>query len=368
MVKNILVIFGGNSSEHDISIITGVQALNAMPTKGFNVIPAYIREGVWHTGGALFNIKNFINFNPKNYATAFLHGRDFYVEKGKKFKKTARIDAALLCTHGGEGENGALQGFLEVSGVPHSSASVRESAACMDKFITKLLLKNLGVATVEGCEIAYPASAEELDKIENKLGYPIMVKPTCQGSSIGAKFAKNRLELEEGIELSGCYGNQILLEKGLTGFTELNCAAAYINNEVLISQIEKPVSTSEFLTYNEKYMSGNKGKGMAASLRECPAKIAKETEDEIVAATKKVYSALNLFGVVRIDYMLKNSKLYLNEINTIPGSLAFYLFKNLNQTQFLKGLVEAAITRGTPKAPIYKTDVLSNAKLNGVKK
>jgi D-alanine-D-alanine ligase len=364
-MKNILVVFGGNSSEHDISIITGVQTLNAMPVKGYNSIPAYVHDGVWYTGSAAYDIKNFVNFNPKSFTKCFLRGNDFYIEKGKKFKKTVSIDGALLCTHGGEGENGALQGFLEVQGVPHSSSGVRESAFCMDKYLTKILLKNLSVNVVDGEEITYPCERGKLEQVIKKLGYPIMIKPCSQGSSIGIKFAKNRKELEEGIQIACCYGNKILLEKGLTDFTELNCACALINGGIIVSQIEKPVSASDFLTYNEKYMGG--AKGMAASLRECPANIPPEIAGEIVATTKKVYLALNLFGAVRIDYMFKDNVLYLNEINTIPGSLAFYLFSNFNQTEFLKGLTEASIARGTPKATQYKTNVLANAKL-GIKK
>jgi D-alanine-D-alanine ligase and related ATP-grasp enzymes len=359
MKKTVLVIFGGNSTEHDISIITGVEALNAMPVKGFKVIPIYIREGVWYTGSELYEIKNYINFFAGGLKAVKLVGKELYsVGRRGKFEKEADVDCALLATHGGDGENGTIQGFLEMNGVPHTSAGVRECAVCMDKILTKLALREIGVRVVEGREVIYPAPDDDIYLLEEIFGYPMIVKPSSQGSSIGITMAKNRSELEFGLKLASCFGERVLVERGLKDIVEINSAAIAIGGEIKLSEIEKPLTASDFLTYSDKYMGS--AKGMAGGMREFPAKVPEAVREEILRTTEKVYAALNLSGVVRIDYLVQDDLVYLNEINTIPGSLSHYLFPGLAYPDLLKALVESGIDRGVPKSPKFISKVLSN--------
>ncbi|MFA5449787.1 MAG: D-alanine--D-alanine ligase [Clostridia bacterium] len=359
MKKTILVIFGGNSTEHDISVITGVETLNAMPVKGYKAIPIYIKDGVWYTGNSLYEIKKFIHFAPAAATKVGLVFKELYtLGKRGKLIKIADVDCALLATHGGSGENGALQGFLEMSGVPYTSTGVKESAICMDKVVAKSALSSLGIKVVEGYEMRYPASEEKIEQLEKKLGYPIIIKPASQGSSIGITLAKSREELIKGLELAHFFDTRILAEKGLENFTEINSAAVMIGKELVLSEIEKPLTASDFLTYSDKYMGS--AKGMAGGVREFPARVSRKIREKILETTKSVYEKLNLFGVVRIDYLVQGEDVYLNEINTIPGSLSHYLFPKIPHAELLKALTESAIQRGTEKVPRYVTSVLSN--------
>ncbi|MBO7156090.1 MAG: hypothetical protein J6V83_01665, partial [Clostridia bacterium] len=147
---NVLAIFGGRSAEHDISVITAIEALNAMPFNGYRTYPAYMRDGVWYGGDKLYDLKNYTDFEPKKHKKIALIGKKLYEERRGKLKFITEVDCALLLTHGGEGEGGALQGFLEVSGIPYTSANAMECALTINKHLTKLALKNIGVHVVDG--------------------------------------------------------------------------------------------------------------------------------------------------------------------------------------------------------------------------
>jgi D-alanine-D-alanine ligase len=360
MKRNIMVVFGGNSTEHDISVITAVEALHVMPIKGYNVLPVYIREGKWYTGSRLYDIKNYIEFAEKGMCEVRLIGNTLYKKGlGRKYTELAEIDCALLATHGGDGENGSLQGLLECSGVPYTSPDVRVSALCMDKHLTKLAVNALGIDTVDGREVLLPHCPEIIREIEEEFLYPLMVKPSSQGSSIGLTFAKNRGQLEEGLILAKYFGPRALVEKGLTDFVELNVAVATINGKIVVSDVERPISSNDFLTYGDKYLNG--GKGMNDLKREFPADIPSSLAEDIKDKAETIYKHLGMSGVVRMDFM-KTDKAYLNEINTIPGSLAHYLFPNLSYTEFLRGLIDTAIARGAGRRVDFKTDVLRQLK------
>lgn len=360
MKKTVIVLFGGNSCEHDISIITGVEALSAMPAKGYNCIPVYMTGGKWYTGAGLFEIKNYIHFTPVKYSEVRLSGSTLYtVGKRGKLNKYADVDCALLATHGGDGEDGTLQGFLEENGVPHTSAGVAQSAVCMDKTLTKAVLKDIGINVVESITIDLQNyTADDIAAAAEKLKYPLIVKPASLGSSIGISIAKNEKELFNGLNIAAEFCGKAVLEKALQGFTEVNNAAVYINGRILLSEIEKPLTASEFLTYGDKYMGG--GKGMGGGMREFPAKLPDDIRNEILAATEKAYKSLGLFGVVRIDYLIADGSVYLNEINTVPGSLAHYLFPKLTQKELLTSLIEESLKRGKIREVKYRTKVLEN--------
>lgn len=361
---NIGVIFGGNSTEHDISVISGVEALNAMPVRGFRTIPLYLREGIWYTGRKLYDIRNYCAFRKEDHEIVRISG-NFVWKKGKfgGWKEFFKLDCAVLATHGGEGENGSLQGFLEVNGIPYTSAGVRECAVCMDKLLAKSALSDMGIPVVEGEGVPLPAGENSLDRLEESLGYPMIIKPCSQGSSIGITVAENRAQLEEGMRIAEKFDTTALVERALTDFVELNVAAISMNGEILLSEIEKPLTAGDFLSFKDKYMGGSKGGEISG--REFPAKISKETRNQILKIAKTVYRNLNLFGAVRMDFMWNKEGVYLNEINTIPGSLAHYLFIQFPYQSLLRTMVEEGMKRGTKKAPNFPSEVLSRISLDG---
>lgn len=321
-MKNIAVFFGGSSVEHDVSVITGVLTLNSLDRETYLPIPIYVsNEGVWYTGDCLNDLDEYKNLNYKKLKkVTFLPGDSLLVEyKKRKIMPLFKISAGINCMHGERGEDGSLCGFLNMCGVPLASPDLLSSSVSMDKCATKIFLKGLGVNTLpyKICE-----KATDLPSIDLK--FPVIVKPACCGSSIGISIAKNKKELNSSLALAFRFGEKLIIEQCLTDFIEINCAA-YKNSEgkVIISECERPVTAHEILTFEDKYKEGH---------HEFPAKIPKETSDKIKGITERVYSALGFSGIIRIDYLVTNEDIFLNEINSVPGSLAYYLFcKNLKE-------------------------------------
>ncbi|MBR2350063.1 MAG: hypothetical protein IKA77_05520 [Clostridia bacterium] len=354
MIK-VLAIFGGQSTEHDISVITAIEALNSMPFSGYKTYPVYLRKGVWYGGDALYDLKNYVDFDAKIHKKLRLIGKNLYEEKRNKLKFVTEVDCALLLTHGGEGEDGALQGFLEVSGVPFTSSGVGECALTIDKYLTKLALRDAGVKVVDGLKVD-DFSEESIKNVEKSIGYPVFVKPNSQGSSIGVGLAEDKNTLTEKVKVALEYDSSALVEKYQSNCLELNCAVYSDGENYHLSEVEKPLGAKEFLTFQNKYLDGVKG-GMSNCGREFPAKINDSLREKIQNTSLYVYKKLNLFGVVRFDYMY-TEELYLNEINAIPGSLAHYLFPNLSYTEFLKSLIDGAIKKGLPVRKSFESQVL----------
>lgn len=351
-MKRLIIIFGGKSCEHDISIITAAYAYHAINLKDYNKTAVYLYQGLFYIGKGLENLDSFIKFDKKKY-TQVIFSDGFMFSAGKKLKKILKVDCALLCTHGGEGENGALQGYLEINGIPYTSSGVAESAVTMDKVLTKKLLESFGYDVVP---YAVLESKDAAEKIEKLLSYPVIVKPARLGSSIGISKAKNLSELTEAVELGRKYDDILLVESCLENFIELNCAAVKDGEEILVSGIERPYVDSGFLSYNDKYIGGAK----AQQKKEFPAKIADSLAQRVVNLTKRVYKDFRLSGVVRIDFMAQGERLFVNEINSIPGSLAHYLFaKTMNISALVKTMIDEA-TRRFEKEKSLITSFYSN--------
>ncbi|MFI3229733.1 MAG: hypothetical protein R3Y23_06220 [Bacillota bacterium] len=363
MQKNILVIWGGNSLEHEISIITGIEAIHNMPIKGYKAIPIFWHKGKFYTGSELVDIKNYAKMNFDNIYEVFIVGSHLYrkTQLGR-LKLVDKIDCALLTTHGGAGENGTLQGFLASNYIPYTSCGVLQSALCMDKYSTKLRLIADDINVVRGELLAKDFNDEKIAEIEANLGYPLIIKPNSAGSSIGIAKANNRAELAFAIDVGFKYDDFILIEQYINDFIELNIACVTIGGKVVLSEIERPITTSEILTFDDKY-SLDETQDIAT--REFPANISQTFAQKVKDITTKVYKSLALTGIVRIDYLLKGDILYLNEINTIPGSLSHYLFDNMSYSELLTKLLTETIKNGCVKEIKYTTDILSN--FNGVK-
>ena len=334
----IAVLFGGRSCEHDVSIVTGVQALSAL--KSYKPLPVYIdAEGRWHTGGALFTVPG-VRAGKGLKSVYMSPGSD--ILRYRSGRAAARIDVAVLCCHGAGGEDGSLQGFLELCCVPYTGAGVLPSAVCLDKAEFKARAASLGFPVLPYASFTRREWNEDIYSVAeriNAVGYPLMVKPSRQGSSIGISPAKDEAELVAAVRTALHFDNAIVAEKLLEGFRELSCAALSDGKNIEISRVEEPVGWKKFLTYRDKYA------GKHAVRRRLPADIPEETEKKVREMTGKLFSAFSLAGVARVDFLLAaDGELYVNEANTVPGSLAEYLFaaSGMSTSEFYRRLLASA--------------------------
>ena len=324
-MKNILVVFGGKSVEHDISIITGLGVVTNT-SSAYNVIPVYIdKQGNWWTGEKLKDIQTFKNWDTKGLKPcAILPNNPSLVVFGKFGRKQTPVFCAVNCFHGHDGEDGAVQGVFRLSKIPSTSPSVVSSAVCMDKTIAKQVLNSNKIKTVDYVcfdQNEYKTHAGELfKKVEAKLGFPCIIKPNSLGSSIGVNVAKNEKECQKYVELALHFDNEVLIEKYLDNARELNIAVWRYNNNLMLSSIEEVKIDNKVYNFEDKYKSKN-------IERVVPAKIDEAVLQDINKCATKAYNALKCCGIVRFDFLLSNEVLYLNEVNTIPGSLACYLWK-----------------------------------------
>ena len=364
-MKNILVFFGGKTVEHDVSVVTAQQLIQNLDKTKYNPVPVYItRDGDWFTGEKLLNIEAFKSFDKGDptvtrvYLPANTRTKQLYRFEPKKtglFRKESevycQIDGAIIAMHGLNGEDGTLQGLLELADVPYTSSGVLGAASGMDKILMKAVFLGAGLPVLPYVYFNRDEFDQDknaiLDKCEAKLTYPMFVKPSNLGSSIGISKAHNREELEEAISVAREYDRRILVEKGVDSPKEINCSAKGFGSDVTASVCEMPYNADEFLTFKDKYLSGGKNQaGMEALSRRIPAPIPDELTEKIRNMTVEAFKLMDCKGVVRIDYILNSdmTELYINEINIIPGSFAFYLWEPLGigYTQLIDELIEIA--------------------------
>lgn len=359
-MKNIAVFFGGVSVEHDVSVISGVLTLNAIDKEKYNAVPIYIDyDGVWYTGEILKDISVYKRLDIKklDQVTLSLGKNVLYRQKGKRLKEICVLACGINCLHGERGEDGSLSGLLNMCKIPLASPPILASAVCMDKSISKSFFKGLSIKHLP-C-----VTLNELDGVEKVTGleFPLIVKPATGGSSIGVKRADNIEQLKKAIDFAFRYANKVVVEELLTGFTEINCAV-YKNHlgEIIVSDCERPIGEKEVLTFLDKYSLGK---------REFPAVIEKKVENKIKETAKKCYKSLGLEGIIRLDFMVKNGVVYLNEINTVPGSLAYYLFCSTFKefSKILTSLIIRAEELFARKETLVKKYSSSVLELKGVK-
>ena len=377
MSLKVAVIYGSRTCEHDVSIVSALQAMDNLDKNEYEIVPVYIaRDGQWYTGRLLRNITFYSAFKPE----LVTHVAPVMSEDGKLtlmpvtsiaphgFKGMVKVlmsnmnlgedtvekcDVVLPVMHGMNGEDGTLQGLLELFNVPYTSTGVLGSALGMDKIAMKQFFRGCGLPVVDGMWFArseWNKNHEEvLNRVESSCPYPVYVKPANLGSSIGISRATDRQSLIKAIETAVEYDRRILVERGIEKPVEINCSALRIKGEVRASLCEMPASWEEFLTFDDKYLRGSKSgksQGMESLARKVPAPISDELTQRIQQMTTQVYNAMDCKGVVRIDYMLDGDELYINEINIIPGSLAFYLWEPLGISfkEMLDCMIEDAFT------------------------
>lgn len=331
-MKNIAIIFGGVSPEHEVSVITGIQVVENIDKTKYLPIPVFVDQE-----GNFFLLKNLrtrkeYKTTSKVQTTFFRHNNTVFVKSGL-FQKI-KVDAVYNCCHGGLGEAGGLAGYFETLGLPVTSTNVESSALCMNKGLSKILVEKENIPTIAGMSIRGGKIKEGVTKIaeeiESKLSLPVILKPVHYGSSIGIKIAKTKVELELALNEGTHLDTEILVEKFLSPIKEYNCSVRVANGKIETSPVEKPFSKDEILSFKDKYESGGGKKtgGMATLDREIPAKIPEETKNQIQNFAKTIYSTLSCSGVVRIDFIMdQEGNVYFNEINPIPGSMSFYLWE-----------------------------------------
>lgn len=377
MKLKIAVIFGSRTCEHDVSVISGMQAAGALNAEEYDVERVYIsREGDWYVGDALKDMKFYQNpdFDKLTKVIPAAGGQKLNLLKAgfrpklfsKEDEKYGEYDVVMPVMHGMNGEDGSLQGMLELFNVPYTSAGVMGSAVGMDKITMKQLFRGCGFPVLEDVWFDRASWGENreayLDKCEEKLTYPIFVKPANLGSSIGISRATDRETLEDAIDTACAYDRRILVEQGVEDPREVNCSVMGYANDVSASVLEMPVTQKELLDFSEKYLRNAKGgsKGMQSLARRVPAPISDELTKKIQSLGCDIFRAMDLKGVCRIDFMLdKNDNVFVNEANIIPGSLAFYLWEATGMTfaKMLDKMVECAFKAHADKnGSVYSFD------------
>lgn len=356
------VIFGGISVEHEVSIISGTQAISYFDETKYDIVPIYIsKEGNWYTSELLKKIENYKDLkvlkNKCHEVSLIKKGKEFILQSKGFFKKNIEtIDLVFPVMHGTNGEDGGLQGYLNTIGIPYAECDYFSSVVGQDKVFMKQIWKDSGVSVVKYdwfYDIDYQKESEAiLDRLE-KLKYPMIVKPARLGSSIGIKIAKDRNELNDAILEAINYDNKILIEEVVKNLIEVNISVLGDYRKQELSVIEEVGSDKEILTFEDKYIGGGKSKkvpaqkGMLNTKRIIPANISKDLKKEVEDIAVKAFRSLNSSGVVRIDFLIdsKNKKVYANEINSIPGSLSFYLWDKTNKPykELLDDVIKIAI-------------------------
>lgn len=387
MKINLGVLFGGVSVEHEVSIITAIQAMNNIDSKKYKIIPIYIaKDGTWYSGAMLRDIKIFSDMDLlKRYAsevTLYKRDGEFILQnkRGLLRKDVDTLDLCLPIMHGTFGEDGNLQGYLETVGIPYCESDTYSAVVGQDKVFMKQIWKESGVPIVKFdwfFDTDYHTNPDKIIERLEKLNYPMIVKPARLGSSVGIMVCHNDQELREAILDAINYDNKILVEEVVQNLVEVNISVLGNYQKQSLSVIEEVGSGNDFLTYDDKYKGGKKvgpSKGMASAKRIIPARISDELTKTVQDVAIKAFRSLNSSGVVRIDFLIdtKEKKVYANEINSIPGSLSFYLWEKTEKeySELLENILNIGIRNfknKTGKIHSFDTNILSDFSNRGTK-
>ncbi len=355
--KTVAVLFGGRSNEHEISVITGILAANLLRQR-YRVLPVYLpKEGGFVTGP----MRSVHDITSKKFKKITLAEGGF-----KRGFRHMGAEIALNCCHGGAGENGTLAALLDWFHIPSASPSLPECAVFMDKTLSKIAARGLGLPVLPSIDVTEEEFSEDEENVLRRacaMG-AVVVKPARLGSSIGVRVARGETELKAALlsafRLDGC----VLIEKYLTGKRDLNCAACRLGGETVLSPVEEPLSSEEILTFAEKYEEN------ASRRSVLPARVPSEVSEAVVSHTRLLYESFRMRGVVRADFLLgEDGRVYFNELNTVPGSLSCYLFgESLSSSRdFLCKLIEEGLQNREKPREIVSTGVLSSRAFTGAK-
>lgn len=380
------VIFGGESVEHEVSVISALQAIEFMNKDKYDIVPIYIsKDKIWYTGESLFKIDSYKDLENlkktcKEVTLCKLNG-DFclFNTKGLMNKVVEKIDVAFPIVHGQNVEDGTLAGYLDTVGIPYVGSGVLGASLGQDKVLIKQVLSSADIPVVDYLwfyDVEFDNDKEKYLSLIKDMGYPVVVKPASLGSSVGINFVKNEKTIEDAINEAIEYDRKIIVEKAVDNLIEVNCSVVGNYTIQETSLIEEVISSNSILTYEDKYIGESKSKGpnkgMVNTSRIIPANISDELTKSIEETSKEVFKVLNLSGVCRIDYLIdsKTNKYYVNEPNTIPGSLSFYLWepKGKKYSELLDDLITISIKdykNKLKKTYCFDTNILKN--FNGIK-
>jgi D-alanine-D-alanine ligase len=381
-MKTIAVIFGGKSAEHDVSIITAhipiIDSLKAMG--GYDIWPVYItKEGKWYADKAMNDMAFFKQPNyeeilktKKQPRLSFENGLELiWPSSGFGREKKVKIDVVFTAMHGTYGEDGSLMGLLRMANVPFVGCDMAASAVAMDKAFTKQILEHEGVPVVPCVwftKSEWGGKSKELRERIGKLRYPLFVKPVHLGSSIGITKVKDQSQLENAIEVALHYDDKVLVEESVENLIELTLPIIG-NDELTLAHVERPLQKSEFFDFNDKYLSGGKqGSGMHTQYSEVPANVAPELIKQAEELGRKTYKILGCAGIARVDFLAdgKTNKMFVNEVNLLPGSLYIHNWKKkgISGVELVTKLIALAEERFAAEQKLthtFSSDILSKA-------
>lgn len=377
------VFFGGKSVEHEVSIISALQVIENLDKEKYDVVPIYIsKDNKFYSSQFLDDINRYKDLDEVKRLSDevyFTHENGSLIvnKKDGMLKKVLyKIDIAFPVVHGLNVEDGTLEGFLEMYNVPYVGCNVCSSAVGMNKIIFKKVLESSNIPVIE-YEILNISEFEQdsqkaYEKITKKLNLPVIVKPANLGSSVGIEIIRSKDEFLSKMQQVFEFCDNVLIERCVTNLREINCSVIGDFSSQEVSVLEEPIKEDEILSYKDKYMGNGKGgklskfggksSGMASLTRKIPAELDKVQQEEIYNLARNTFKLLNCEGVSRIDFIIDNDiqKIYVNEINTIPGSLSFYLWepKGVKFSELLDKVIRIAIKRQERRNKIvYSTDV-----------
>ncbi len=381
----VAVIFGGRSVEHEVSIVTAMQIFASIDREKYDVIPVYInKSGRWFAGERLEKVENFKNLKLGTKAPEYVFqastktgGSLAPAGAAGYFSGKIRPDIYFPAIHGTFGEDGTLQGLFEMAGVPYTGCGVAASAIGMDKIIQKAIFKNAGVPVVNYLGFLKSewenGRGEILKNIESRLGFPVYVKPANSGSSVGIGKADNVSELGKAIDVAVNFDGRIVIEEGKENIVEINCSVLG-NEDLKVSVCEQPIKHRDVLTYEDKYLKGGKTKGMAGLSRLVPAPINEALTAQIQSASLAAFKSIGASGLARVDFMARpeSGEFWITEINTLPGSLAFYLWEKsgLDFPELLDKLIELGFERHKNRKALmfsYDSELISKTAAENAK-
>lgn len=361
-MRKVAVIFGGKSCENEISVLTGVFVLNLLRER-YDVLPVYVHtDGGFYTSPKMYDVDIFKKKKYSAFERVFFDGGVAYAVGKRKLKKLAKIDAALNCCHGGLAEGGGVSAIMEWNSIPLASPDLTPSGVFLDKYLTKLVARALCVPTVDYIRVNEKdyekRGAFLLKTVEARLKYPVVIKPAHLGSSIGIAVARNEKEFKNAIGNAFALDNRVIVEKYLEGKKDVNCAAYMLGGDIIVSEPETAFGEGIY-SFEEKYVKRTldgapmaKGGGRGA--------LNGELRDKIRSYTRTLYKRMDLKGLVRMDFLLHKGKIYLCEVNTVPGSLAYYLFceRISDAKNLFAALIEDACERAKEEKKLLTTGIL----------
>ena len=339
MKLKIGVIFGGNSLEHELSIITALQAMDNIDSDKYEIIPIYItKDLVWYSSGCLRYIDSFNNFNlieryAKKVNLVNKNGRFILQSTGLFKRELTELHLIIPMVHGRGTEDGTIQGYLQLVGIPYVSNNIYSSVICQDKVFTKQLLEYNELPTLKYIwffDNEYNKSKGELFKKIDKLEYPLIVKPATLGSSIGIKTVKRKEELDTVINEVLKYDRKIIIEEKIEDVLEYQISILKTNDKLYVSAIEEIETNLEYRNYSDKYNLENYLNGNI--VRTVPANINDKMKNDIISLAKKTINFLNNTGLCTVDFLYdkKSKNLYIDEINSIPSCFSHHLWEEAN--------------------------------------